>query len=140
MALPEIRKVISKSLRKGETREDFESMLSIVSSYKRPYLQEMSQVELERLSGIFICLLVMPKPPQYILAMSKFRFLFKGISVRPRLQEIFHSALLPSIRSVTGEGDIKFRPSEYFDINSIGLIQPATQPPTDYSRVISEWW
>jgi hypothetical protein len=103
---------ISKSLAEGERQEDFECMLDTLTQMRRPYFETPDKEVVEAGAGKILCLLIWPKPREYVDAMQRFRILFHGIADSPQLQATFANSVL--LAALTVGEQVHYLPSLYF--------------------------
>lgn len=65
----------------------------------------------------FLCLLVKPKPPEYMAAMHQFRLALAGVSKDERLRAVFRAAIRSRLLGASPrQSHLVLRPSHYFDL------------------------
>lgn len=65
----------------------------------------------------FLCLLVKPKPPEYMVAMHEFRLALAGVADDKRLQSVFLASIRDRLLTAPPMQSIRvLRPSTYFDM------------------------
>lgn len=105
---------IERSLADGENRQDFVYMLDTLTTYRSVFHPGKSREQVEEITGLILCLLVTPKPSNYLNAMRTFRRLYRGISESKEKQIQFNNAILPAAFLLSNKEDVIFRPSLYF--------------------------